>query len=122
MIQRCMNPASPAYRLYGALGVKVCSEWQTFQGFLDSMGERPPGKTLDREDAFGDYEPNNCSWATPVQQARNRRVRTTTFREAQLVRELHTDGVGPKDIAALLSLTKGSVNGIIYLGQITEPD
>ncbi len=44
--------------------VKVCDEWQTFEGFLKSMGERPEGLTLGRFLDSGDYKPSNCKWMT----------------------------------------------------------
>lgn len=74
MIQRCYNPDSHAYNLYGGAGVRVCEKWHNIEGFIEDMGMPPPGKTLDRyPNMFGDYEPSNCRWATPQEQARNRR-------------------------------------------------
>lgn len=73
--ERCFNPSNHHYPTYGALGVTMCERWRSsFQNFLDDMGERPEGRTLDRyPDPFGDYEPGNCRWATPLEQSRNRR-------------------------------------------------
>lgn len=74
MKSRCTNPRQQSYQKYGALGVRVCVRWQSFENFLADMGERPPGKTLDRRNPFGDYEPNNCRWSDATEQANNRRA------------------------------------------------
>ena len=74
MIQRCTNPKNTAYRNYGARGITVCARWRnSFEAFLADMGDRPEGKTLDRINNDGNYEPGNCRWATKKQQCRNSR-------------------------------------------------
>jgi hypothetical protein len=68
---RCLNKNSPSYSYYGSRGIKVCKRWLKFQNFLEDMGERPKGKTLDRIDNDGHYEAINCRWATYKEQNRN---------------------------------------------------
>jgi hypothetical protein len=72
MKTRCTNPRSSSYADYGGRGVRVCSRWLSFEAFLADMGERPDGKTLDRwPNKSGDYSPDNCRWATKLEQQRN---------------------------------------------------
>ena len=74
MKQRCLNPNSPDYHRYGALGIKMCERWLSFDDFYADMGDRPPNTSLDRyPDKNGNYEPTNCRWATPAEQQRNLR-------------------------------------------------
>lgn len=72
MISRCHNPKATGYCYYGDKGIKVCSRWRTdFLYFLEDMGPRPLGTTLDRINYLEDYTPKNCRWATYIEQGRN---------------------------------------------------
>jgi hypothetical protein len=73
MIQRCTNRRYPKWENYGGRGITVCDRWKSFVNFLADMGERPDGKTLDRIDNDGNYEPDNCRWATLQEQRANQR-------------------------------------------------
>lgn len=73
---RCHNPNAVNWKYYGEMGVKVCERWvNSFENFLADMGRKPtPKHSIDRyPDPSGDYEPNNCRWATSLEQRHNRR-------------------------------------------------
>lgn len=72
---RCLNPKHTKFKWYGAKGVTVCQQWiDSFETFLSDVGLAPSvNHTLDRKNPFGNYEPENVRWATPLEQANNRR-------------------------------------------------
>ena len=74
MIQRCENPNATDYEYYGGRGNKVCARWRnSYELFLADMGRRPPlMHSIDRINNDGDYEPDNCRWATKEGQRANR--------------------------------------------------
>lgn len=69
---RCYNPRNEKYKNYGKRGIKMCSRWKdSFANFIKDMGKCPEGKTLDRKNVNGDYEPLNCQWSTREEQMNN---------------------------------------------------
>jgi len=77
MKDRCTNQNHKSYNNYGGRGITVCERWMDFRNFLEDMGERPEGMSIDRIDVNGDYEPGNCRWATAEQQSLNKRNSTS---------------------------------------------
>lgn len=72
MWQRCTRNKHPDFHRYGGRGITVCERWKSFENFLSDMGERPPGKNLERRNNDEGYCKDNCKWATAKEQSRNR--------------------------------------------------
>jgi len=124
MKQRCLNPKHPSYHRYGGLGVKVCPQWLTFEGFLKDMGEKPEdGWAISRHNDEGDYEPGNCSWESKSknssQASQGSRSHLSKINEDLVlkIRKLYLSGSTQKDIALKYKLSQSAVSSIV-LGKI----
>src|SRR6516162_999318 len=73
LLQRCRDPRNPNYGGREPTPVTVCERWLTFVNYYADTGDPPPGKTLDRIDPWGNYEPGNWKWSTQSEQVRNQR-------------------------------------------------
>jgi hypothetical protein len=78
MKDRCLRVNHKSYKHYGGRGIKICDRWlHSFLNFLEDMGERPEGTSIDRINNDGNYEPGNCRWATSKEQSNNKRKTNT---------------------------------------------
>lgn len=95
IVQRCINPTDQHFPDYGGRGISICDRWRnSFENFYSDMGPKPgPEYSIERRNNNGDYEPNNCYWATIDEQANNRRNNTIlnykgkNYTMSQLARE-----------------------------------
>lgn len=75
MRARCHCRTNRQFADYGGRGIRVCRRWAKFVNFLADMGRRPTARhTIERRDNDRGYSPENCYWATKVQQGRNKRT------------------------------------------------
>lgn len=89
MKRRCSDTSWENYHLYGGRGIKVCDRWlgnEGFWNFVADMGQPGPGLSLDRKDNDGNYEPDNCRWATASEQTLNSRQVKLTAEDIKSIR------------------------------------
>ena len=113
MLYRCQNPNFPRFKDYGGRGITVCERWQDFWLFVEDMGERPKGLTIERINNEGHYEPGNCRWTSKREQSRNRRSNTVTQAVVKDIRRLKKLGARNTDIARWLGVKSIEVSRVV---------
>lgn len=107
---RCNNTKKRAYKHYGARGITVCKRWNDFAKFLADMSPRPKGLTIDRINNDGNYEPDNCRWATYKQQKRNNRGTKLNPLKVQVIKKLFKESsLSTKAIADVFRVTRQTI-------------
>jgi hypothetical protein len=116
--QRCTNPNNKDYPHYGGKGVSICERWSDFANFFSDMGERPSDKhSIDRIDNDGNYEPNNCRWASQLVQQNNKSRNGPAVLDhetAKKIRELYARGWKQVALADLFMVHKQTINDIVH--------
>lgn len=106
---RCLNPKSTDFSRYGGRGITVCAEWASFERFISDMGPRPSARhSIHRIDNDGPYAPWNCVWATPTEQARNKRTSALiTYQGRMLSLAAWSEEIGLASNTILMQLRRG---------------
>lgn len=87
MLTRCSNAKVSSYKDYGGRGITVCERWKDFQNFFADMGKCPEGRSIDRVNNDGNYEPGNCRWATQKEQASNKRKESWSRNTSEAIKK-----------------------------------
>jgi len=114
MMQRCTNEKHPAHVRYAGRGIAVCQRWtDSFAAFVEDMGIRPAGMTLDRIDNSKGYEPGNCKWSTRTEQARNRRSSRLNAAMVVEIRRRCAAGETQASVGESLGLGQGTISKVV---------
>lgn len=113
MMTRCYRFNHPTYQDYGAKGISVYPPWHDFLTFFSAVGHPPSGYTIDRINAYGNYEPGNWQWTTRKEQARNRTNSKLTLARVTRIRSMHASRHKQCDIADTFNVSRQTINDII---------
>ena len=112
MLRRCEDKRNQAYYRYHGRGIKVCARWHKFENFLEDMGKRPKGMTLDRIDNNGNYCKENCRWATYKEQANNAR--------SNRILEFNGEKMNLSQWAEKIGIQSGTIHARLKVGWSVE--
>jgi hypothetical protein len=118
MRRRCRDHNHPNYKYYGGRGIEVCESWQGkngFMNFVNDMGIRPDGLSIDRINNDGNYNPANCRWATTKQQANNKRMMVFTKKKSPCLNTKHQ--VHFFESEERIEIIKRRITGKLYNGK-----
>ena len=115
MRRRCLSPHNPNYDNYGGKGITICPEWNDYDVFLADMGRKSSSESmLDRIDNNGNYEPGNCRWATPGEQAQNRTNTKLNQDNINQIRHLYRRGIyNQYELAYWFDVSQFNINQIV---------
>ena len=112
MVRRCHSKSHHAFKDYGARGIAVCDKWRKFDGFIEDMGLKPEGMTLERIDNSIGYFKENCKWATMTEQSRNRRTTKLDADKVADIKKLIENGVSQNAIANQFAVSRSNIGHI----------
>jgi hypothetical protein len=123
MIRRCEDQGSKDWKRYGGRGISVCKQWiESFEQFLLDMGMKPTSThQIDRIDNNGNYEPGNCRWVSPVQNARNNPHTKLSWDVVQEIRSMRNAGASMRTLGDLVGVTKENIGSICSFKTWKQP-
>jgi hypothetical protein len=114
MRNRCLKKENPSFHRYGGRGIKICDRWlNSFENFYADMGDRPEGMEIDRRNNDGNYEPDNCRWATPRENTRNSTTAKLNTEAVKVIKyALKYMNITPKRLAEIHGISVNTIYGI----------